>query len=147
MSGQYQLTPGDLIAVAAIIFGFGITVFTFRIQREVTVGDKGWPKWLPLADRLIVVSVGLVFCFAVIPLLAFELSRSTVGLASAACIAALVLQVGYVPAIMAHYRIEIGKNRTGPREKGEPAERLFVWISTLIAALGFAFVLFEHLHS
>ena len=146
MSVQNQTPSTDLIAVAAIIFGFGITVFMFRIQREIAVKEKGWPNWIAWADYLVLFSIGLGL-LAVVILLVIGPAKSADALASAACTAALVLQAGYLPAILAHYRIEIGKNRTGPREKGEPAERRFVYVSALIAVISVVLVLFRRLRS
>jgi hypothetical protein len=135
-------SSGDLIAVAAIIFGFGITVFMFRIQREVSVQEKGWPSWLAWSDYLVISSVLLVACAAVIPLMAMAPAGGrTEAWASAACVAALLLQIGYIPAILAHYRIEIGTKRTGKRAKGEPAERWIFGVSFLVATVAFVWVL------
>jgi len=60
MTDNHELSAGDLIAVAAIIFGFGVAALTFRIQRETEMPDKGLPSWLPWADRLIITSIVLV---------------------------------------------------------------------------------------
>jgi hypothetical protein len=68
------------------------------------------------------------------------------ALASAACFSAIILQVGYIPAILAHYRIEIGKKRTGDRQKGEPTERICVYLSIALAAVGFIVVFCQHLY-
>jgi len=78
----------------------------------------------------------------VIPLIAATPTPQTKALASAACAGGVILQVGYVPAILAHYRIVFGAKRTGPREKGEPIERLFVWLAFAAALAVFAAVVF-----
>ena len=37
------------------------------------------------------------------------------------CVAALILQAGYIPSILAHYRIEFGSDRRDmPTEKANP---------------------------
>jgi hypothetical protein len=84
----------------------------FRIQRELWVQENypSWPNWLAWSDYLILASV--VLFFAVMPLVAISPMGSTEAFASAACVAAL-MQVGYIPAILAHYRIEIDTRRTG----------------------------------
>ena len=64
-------------------------------------------------------------------------ANGNVGKLAASCVAALILLAGYVPSILSHYRIEIGRRRTGPREKGEPAERWIVFLSLLLASAGF----------
>lgn len=141
--------PGELIAVAAIIVGFGLTVIMFRLQRELWVQEKhpDWPNWLAWSDYLIILSLLLGVLVSVILLLPGP-TRGAEAFASAACAGALILQVGYIPAILAHYRIEMGRKRTEegkPREKGEPIERRVVGLSVLLAAAGLMFVLWEHL--
>lgn len=138
---------GDLIAVAAIIVGFGLTVIMFRVQRELDVQENRpkWPTWLAWSDYLIIVSVALALCFAIIPLLALPpLTRLTEALASAACVGAVILQAGYIPGILAHYRIEIGSDRKGDRDKGEPAEKWIVRVSFTVAAIGIIFAFCQH---
>jgi uncharacterized membrane protein len=137
-SASVLLNQGDLIAVAAIILGFGLTAIMFRVQREIYVRevqkDKNWLAW---SDYLIFGSVLLVLFLTVVPVLAFSHAGQ---LAPAACAAALILQAGYIPAILAHYRIEIGKDRDAKgldRERGEPAERLIVYVSSVVALLVF----------
>jgi hypothetical protein len=130
-----KILPGDIIAASAIIIGFGLTVIMFRIQRELLVRENpdkypGWPSWLAWSDYLILFSALLGFG-AVVLVLAFSL----LALASAFCAAAVILQSAYFPAILAHYRIEIGKNRTGKRQKGEPAEKWIVRLATVIALI------------
>jgi hypothetical protein len=130
------LNQGDLIAVAAIVIGFGLTTIMFRIQREIEMRDKGETVWVAWSDYLIFGSVFLAVFLVVIPLLVFS-SRT---LAPAASAAAIILQAGYIPAILAHYRIICGKARDKEkiaREQGEPAEK---WI--VGASGGFATAIF-----
>jgi hypothetical protein len=64
--------------------------------------------------------------------------------ASAAGAAAIVLEAGYIPSILAHYRIWFGKDRQKKgvlREPGEPAEMGFIILTSVLAAFTFAFVL------
>lgn len=138
-------TPSDLIAIAAMIFGFGIVVIMFRVQRELWVREHHpeWEHWTPWADWLIFASVLLVGCLTIVSLLAFPGMRRGEALAAASCGSAVVLQIGYFPAIFAHYRMFLGKQRFKddvPRAKGEPAEKVFVILTVVIAVLTFAFV-------
>ena len=64
-------------------------------------------------------------------------SPSLIAFGAASCIAALILLAGYDPPILAHYRIELGADRSGPRHKGEPAERRFAIGSMVFAAAAF----------
>jgi hypothetical protein len=138
-----RILPGDIIAASAIIVGFGLTVIMFRIQRELLVRENpdkypGWPIWLAWSDYLILFSALLGFG-AVVLVLAFSL----LAIASAFCAAAVILQFAYFPAILAHYRIEIGKNRTGKREKGEPWEKWIVRLAAVIALI-VAILVWQH---
>jgi amino acid transporter len=142
----------DLIAVAAVLVGFAVTVIMFRVQREIDVQEEhpDWPNWLAWSDYLILGSVLVSLSLVVTPLLVFPRSPYTYALAPAACIAAIFLQVGYIPAILAHYRIEIGTERTKKgfrREKGEPMERVFVTLAAVLAGSAFAIVLCQRMHS
>jgi hypothetical protein len=145
-----KIESGDLIAAATIIVGFGVTVIMFRVQRELWVQEQhpDWPSWLAWSDYLIIASVVLALFLAIVPLLAVSVMTSLVqALAAASCVAAVILQAGYIPAILAHYRIEIGRKRKGDRLKGEPAERRFVFISAALATVGFIIVLWTHLRA
>lgn len=135
-------SPGDLIAVAAIIFGFGLTVFMFRLQREIWVKENrpNWPSWLAWSDYLILGAILLAVCSVTLLLANCLPTQVVLRVTSAACVAAIVLEAGYIPAILAHYRIELGTSRTGNRKKGEPAERWFVCISVMIALSSFIYV-------
>jgi hypothetical protein len=107
-------TPGDLIAVAALIVGFAVTVIMFRVQRELWVQERHpkWPNWLSWSDYLIVTSV-IFAIFALIVLLVIPgITQYRRALAAGSCVAAIILQAGYIPGILAHYRIEIGRHRT-----------------------------------
>jgi hypothetical protein len=133
---------GEIISASAIVAGFGVTAIMFRIQRELYVYEvlKKKPLWLAWADYLVLTSVALAVFGGTVPLLAVPtIPRSIIGVAAAACVAALVLLAGYVPSILAHYRIELGARREGPHAKGEPLERWFV-IGSLICATA-AFIL------
>jgi hypothetical protein len=138
----------DLIAVSTIVVGFGVTAVMFRLQRELYVLEtlKIEILWLAWADYLILGSVTLAVFGATVPLLIFSKpSDGLIALAASSCVGALVLQVGYVPAILAHYRIEFGARRQGRHAKGEPVERLFVIGTSILAGITFALTLFLRL--
>ncbi|HLK09063.1 MAG TPA: hypothetical protein VKV30_14000 [Candidatus Angelobacter sp.] len=136
-AGGVFLNQGDLIAVSAIVIGFGVTAIMFRVQREIHMGEEqNEVKWIAWSDWLIFGSVLLALFLAVIPLLAFSYR----SFAAAACTAAIILQAGYIPAILAHYRIDIGRGRDIkdlPRERGEPAEKWIVCVSGIVALVFF----------
>jgi hypothetical protein len=137
------IAAGDLIALAAIIIGFGSTVIVFRIQREMTMGERGETVWLACSDYLILIAVGLCLFLVVLPLLA-TVTPCLLAVASSAGAAAMVLEAGYIPSILAHYRIGIGASRKGPRERCEPWECRLVIVSFVIAVAAGAWVLAKH---
>ena len=69
-------------------------------------------------------------------------SDFVLNLAGGSCAAASILLAAYPFAILNHYRIAIGANRTGYRAKGEPVERGIVVTAFLLAATVLVIVLF-----
>lgn len=134
----------EIISASAIVAGFGVTAIMFRVQRELYVLEvlKVGVAWLAWADYLVLTSVALAVFGSTLPLLVAPMSsRPVMAIAAASCAAALVLLAGYVPAIPAHYRIELGATRSGPREKGEPIERCIVIASYICASIAFGIAL------
>jgi hypothetical protein len=140
-----QVGVGDLIAVSAIVGGFGITVIMFRIQRELEMQRRGETSWIACSDYLILASIFMSTFLVTLPLLAVPTLRYTAAIARAACAAALILEAGYIPSILAHYRIGIGEHRKEGRTNPEPGERLFIGISALLAIGCFSLVLLSNL--
>ena len=139
-------SPQPYLTVASILSGFGISVFMFRIQRELRVRDRhpDWPNWLAWADYLVLSSIVLSLLLVVLPLVALpEPNRFAFSVAAASCAASSLLLVAYPFAILDHYRIEIGTWRTRQgekpqaRHKGEPIERVIVVSTGIIATLAF----------
>ena len=97
-----SLTLGEVWSAAAVLLGFQLAAFTWRLQRELTMGSQGQQQWLPLADMLNLVSfvvvAGGVF---VLPLLGVSndaLPRDALGLG--------VLILTFYPfALLGHYRL------------------------------------------
>ena len=140
-----EFSPGAVIAVAAIVFGFGVTVIMFRIQRELEMRKKGEPSWIACSDHLIFASIFVsVFC-VFLPTFLLPKFNCTVAIARAGCVAAIILEAGYIPSILAHYRLGFGKNRIGGRTNPEPTERLFIWIAAILAIGCFVFVVRSNL--
>ena len=139
-------TPQPYLTVASILSGFGISVFMFRIQRELRVRDDHpeWPNWLAWADYLILASILLSLLLVVLPLIAIaEPTRLAYSVAAGSCAAASILIAAYPFAILDHYRIEIGTERTREgerpeeRHKGEPIERIIVLGAAILATIAF----------
>lgn len=135
--------PTAYLTVASILSGFGVTVLMFRIQRELDVREKhpDWPSWLAWADYLVIVSTALSLLLVVLPLVAVRNpNERLLSVAAASCASAAILLTAYIPAILDHYRIEIGTKRTAYRHRGEPWERLFVIGGFVVAALAFGWI-------
>lgn len=140
-------SPQPYLTVASILSGFGISVFMFRIQRELGVRDKhpDWPNWLAWADYLVFATIVLSLSLVVLPLIASsQPSEFVFSIAAGACAATSLLMLAYPFAILDHYRIEIGvwRTRSGEsvevRNKGEPLEKAIVIATAVIAVLVFA---------
>jgi hypothetical protein len=144
-------SPQPYLTVASILTGFCISVFMFRIQRELGVRDRhpDWPNWLAWADYLIIASIVVSVLLVILPLVALpQPGRVTYSIAAGSCAAASLLLLAYPFAILDHYRIEIGTWRTRQgenpheRHKGEPIERIIVLTAAIIAPLVFAAIVF-----
>jgi hypothetical protein len=122
--------------IGAIIAGFGVAMLFFRIQRELTMRDHDEAIWIPWADWLIVAATLSALLLVLLPVVVAP-GPASLTVASAACAAALILVAGYVFAILAHYRVWIGKQRSGPRSNPEPAEKAWVVASTILAGIAF----------
>jgi len=146
------MTPQPYLTVASILSGFCISVFMFRIQRELRVRDEHptWPNWLAWADYLIMAAITISVLLVIIPLVASPApSRAAFAVAAASCAAASILLLAYPFAILDHYRIEIGAWRTKEgespkaRHKGEPVERVIVVSAVVIATVTFAAIVWS----
>jgi hypothetical protein len=145
-------SPQPYLTVASILTGFCISVFMFRIQRELGVRDRhpNWPNWLAWADYLIIASMVASVLLVIVPLVAVPApGRVIYSVAAGSCAAASILLLAYPFAILDHYRIEIGTWRTKQgesphaRHKGEPIERVIVISAGIVAALTFAAIVWS----
>ncbi len=141
--GVSMRSPQPYLTVASILSGFCISVFMFRIQRELGVRDRhpDWPNWLAWADYLVLASIVSSLSLVVLPLIAFpEPTEFVFSVAAGTCAATSLLLLAYPFAILDHYRIEIGVNRPESievRHKGQPIEKIIVIVTSCIAVLAF----------
>ena len=125
--------PGTLATVASIIAGFGSAMLAFRLEREVTAGDEGERMWIAWADWLIIAATVVSLALGLLPIISGVVpDPPQSALASAATSASVVLTIGYVPAILAHYRLILGRHRRGRRANPEPSEQ---WLTLVFAGL------------
>ena len=145
-------SPQPYLTVASILTGFSISVFMFRIQRELSVRDHHpeWPNWLAWADYLIVATIVVSVLLVILPLVAFpEPGRLMYSVAAGSCAASSLLLLAYPFAILDHYRIEIGVKRgehPQARHKGEPIERIIVVTAAIVATATFAAIVWAWNH-
>jgi hypothetical protein len=128
---------GTLAAIASITAAFGTTVLIFRVQRENDMRAKKERVWLPAADWLLLAATVASLLLVLVPISA----GYTLRISASASAAASVCVAGYIPAILAHYRIVLGSRRSGPRDNPEPLELVWVLV-TLLAALAVAAFVF-----
>ena len=164
-----MVDDGALAAIGAAIVGFGIVAFVFRIQRELQLQEAldlrlqelqeaqgpqlqeemrrlSWKlRWIPWADRLLIVAVTVALLLVLFPIALAETVSGVWGgrLPAAACSASVIALAGYIPALLAHYRFGPGKKwiwfgadlRYEDRHPGDPAEKVIVVLSALLGIL------------
>lgn len=137
-----------LATIASISSGFGIAMLFFRIQRELQMGQQLEVNWIPWADRLLIAATLISLLLVVFPLVTFgTTSPRVLRFASASCAAASLMVAGYIPGIMAHYRLFLGGRREEPRKNPEPVEKVVVFavIAAALTAFG-SIILTNPLH-
>ena len=123
-----------LSTIASLVTAAGVTMFSFRIQREAAMAATGQRTWIPLADWLLIGATLIAIVIVLLPILLFDSDFVGRRVPTAACGAALVALAGYVVALPAHYRLILSAGRTGPRPYVEGPERTIV-IATVTVAL------------
>ncbi len=138
-----------LATIGAVIVGFGIAALVFRVQREIQQIDAGKTAWLPWADRLLIGVVTLTLLLVLFPIaLGGGTSRLWAAgrLPAAACSGSTIALTGYIPALLAHYRLALypesrrkwilfGSELSEYRHAGEPAERVIVVASVVLGVI------------
>jgi hypothetical protein len=141
--------------VASIVVGFGAVVLMFRIQRELYVREilKSNVNWIARADWLVIIAMFLAGLLGLaLPLSGFALTGLWQRLPLGACLSAIILLLGYVFAVLAHYRL-LGNGQKKPkggtepaRKNPEPPEGAIFWVTLVIAALTFCLPLYSATH-
>lgn len=138
-----------IATIGAVIVGFGITALVFRVQREIQQADAGKTAWIPWADRLLIGVVTVTLLLVLFPIaLGGGSSRLWAAgrLPAAACSGSTVALTGYIPALLAHYRLALkpgsrrkwiwfGGELSKSRHAGEPAERVIVGASVALSVI------------
>jgi uncharacterized membrane protein YiaA len=125
----------DIWGVAGILMGFQIASFTWRISREVEVGELGDITWLPPADMLNMVSMATlavgVFVFPILKIADLAFAEHSFGLA-------VILFIGYPFALAGHYDMYNREKRS--YEYFTLQERIVI---LLVAILAIAYIMFS----
>ena len=102
------MTPSlpDIWTAAAVLLGFELTAFSWRVARESQVGDGGDVTWLPWCDRILLLALVATGNIFVIPVFVGDAGLVAEWLLA---LAALLL-VGYPFALAGHYEMyAVGK--------------------------------------
>lgn len=127
----------SLATIASIISAFGGAMLFFRIQRELAMQGAGEPIWIPWADRLLIAATLISLLLVVVPMLVLpDPTPPWRFLPPAAATTACILVAGYIPSILAHYRIIFPGGRTGPRPPVELPEAVLVSLAAVVALAG-----------
>jgi hypothetical protein len=108
------MTLNDLLEIAGIIIGFQLTIFTFRITRELQFDRKN--RWFPLADFInllsVLVTVSFLFIYPLNNLETYDikLCQKFFGFA-------LLLFVIYPFALIGHYDLFKKHSKRNKRQK------------------------------
>lgn len=129
-----ELSYGEILAAAGVLLGFQITSFTWRISREVNIGESD-PTWLPVADMLnlasmLVVVIG-VFVLPILNVANLRFMKLAFGLA-------LLLFIGYPFALAGHY--DMYNRKTTRSVKYFPFQEKVVAVCVLSAIVAYLVV-------
>jgi hypothetical protein len=146
-------TASDLLVVASIVAGFGVAIFAFRLSREVEMERQGELTWIPWADRLIIGATLISLLTVIAPIIVLgSANPRALCVARASILMSLILVAGYIPSILAHYRLLCGRRRRdsrqrhwamapewrdGPRTNPEPAECVLVLVTVALGVAAF----------
>ena len=119
---------------AGVLLGFQVSAFSWRIQQEAHVADRGDISWIPPADYMnltaMVVTVLGVFVLPVVGLVSDKFAQMMFGLGA-------ILFVGHSFALAAHYEL-FNRNTTRSYQYCPPQEKraIVVVVAISLAYLG-----------
>lgn len=131
-----MIEPGlkDVWIPAGLLLGFQVTLFSWRLEREVKVGDEDRPTWLAPADY---VGIAGLLTFVVGVFLLPLIGAVTTAHAAAAVGLGALLFVGHFLGLCGHY--ELFHRRARQFEWFPAQER---WVVGLIGVAASVYVLF-----
>ena len=132
----FQLS--QLLTGATVLAGFQLTAFTWRINREVAVEEKGQPTWMTLADGFVAAS----FLVLVIGVFAAPLLCSVPTEMVAKLLGIAMMLFAASPFVLAsHYNLYCSWGKTCCRPRVTKQEMLVAGISALLVVSGASWIL------
>ena len=129
--GRAPMELKDVWTAAAVLMGFQLTGFAWRLAREMEVDQAGGVNWVPPADYLnlasLVATAFGVFVLPITGLISPDVAECVFGFA-------VVLFAGYPFALLAHYSLLFNRGTRLPGKYSTKQERLVV-ASTILAAV------------
>ena len=120
----------------AVLLGFQIAAFTWRINREVSMGDKGDVTWLTLSDGL----VGLSFFWMVAFVFAVPLKMDVSAELTARFLGVGIFLFAVHPVVLAgHYNLYCSWGKNEGENKGRPRitkQEITVFLGSVVLVLG-----------
>jgi hypothetical protein len=127
-----SLTLQTLWSAAGVVAGFQVAAFTWRITREIKMSDERESVWLPLADLLNLLSLGLtligVFAATALGLVGMGFTRLIFGWS-------VVLLACWPMAVAGHYELFNRRPRQRPAPYATRQEVLAVGAAVLLSAV------------
>ncbi len=122
----------DIWQAAAVLMGFQLAGFTWRLAREIEVAKAGAINWVPPADYLNLISLlTTVLCVFVLP----TMGLLSVGAAERAFVVSVLLFAGYPFALLGHYGLLFNRGTTLPGMYSTKQERTVVAFTALVSVL------------
>ena len=130
------MTPAQLTTLTGIILALQFAAFGWRVNREITVGDRNDRTWLPLPDLLNIIALFSVVWFCIV----MPLAHNEYGNWSRRALAAGAVLIAFHPLTMAaHYGLPYRKRRPRRKDGGLVYATLEEFI-TLLVSLVVAFI-------
>ena len=119
----------DVWTTAAVLIGFQLTGFTWRLAREMEVARAGGINWVPPADYLNLVSLVITALGVfVLPITGFASART----AECALGLSAILFVGYPFALLGHYNLLFNRGTRLPGKFTTSQELTVIAVTVLV---------------
>lgn len=122
----------DVWTAAAVLLGFQLAGFTWRLAREMDVAKEGGINWIPPADYLnlssLLITVLGVFVLPGTGLIPSHIAERALGLS-------VVLFAGYPFALLGHYGLLFNKGTRLPGKYWTRQEKVVIAITVLVGIL------------